>query len=254
MGSIAARTAVVSAAAPMLLTWPAAASGATPVRKDFYGEGPNKTSFRVINRNGRRAVRAFSIELASGCNATGGITAGMATTRVSKSGRFERTVRLGSAIYQRFSGRFTSPRRATGTFRTRTTIGSLCDTGTKRWSARAMDRTPVRDGTWRGLVASGSQLSFTVSDGGRVLSKIQGSAPSNCTTSPLAFEETSKRSIIAPDGSFRAPLTIEPGFFAGRFTGETAASGTLNAIFRARASVPPVPECFSGTVPWAAAR
>ncbi|HVF78036.1 MAG TPA: hypothetical protein VNA28_07045, partial [Solirubrobacteraceae bacterium] len=155
---------------------------------------------------------------------------------------------------QRFSGRFTSPRRATGTFRTRTTIGSLCDTGTKRWTAKAMDRTPVRDGTWRGLVASGSPLSFTVSDGGRVLSKIQGSAPSNCTTSALSFEATSQRSIIAPDGSFHAPLTLQLGFFAGRFTAQTTATGTLNAVFRARASVPPVPECFSGIVPWAAAR
>ncbi len=72
--------------------------------------------------------------------------------------------------------------------------------------------------------------------------------------SALTFEATTKRSIIAPDGSFRAPLTIEPGFFAGRFSGETAVSGTLNAVFRARASVPPVPECFSGIVPWAAAR
>ncbi len=94
-------------------------------------------------------------------------------------------------------------------------------------------------------------MSFTVSDGGRVLSKLQGSVPSNCTTSPLAFEEMTKRAIIAPDGSFRTPLTIEPGFFAGRFTAETTATGALNAIFRSRASVP---ECFSGIVPWAAAR
>lgn len=251
MGSIAARAAIVSTAAAMLLSWPAAASGATPVRKDFYDEGPNKTSFQVINRDGRRAVRHFLIQLASGCNASGGITAGMRTTRVSRSGRFESTVRLGSAIYQRFTGRFTSPRRATGTFRTRTSIGSVCDTGTKRWTAKAMDRTPVRDGAWRGAVGSGSPLSFSVSDGGRVLSKIQGAAPSNCTTSPLAFEQMSQRSIIAPDGSFRAPLTLEPGFFAGRFTGETVATGTLNAIFRSRASVA---ECLSGIVPWTAAR
>ncbi len=51
----------------------------------------------------------------------------MRTTRVSKSGRFGSMFRLGSLIYQRFSGRFTSPRRATGTFRSRASIGSLCD-------------------------------------------------------------------------------------------------------------------------------
>jgi hypothetical protein len=251
MGSITPLTAAVLAVASVLLAWPAVASGATPVRKDFYGEGPNKTSFQVINRDGRRAVRYFSIQLASGCNANGGITAGMRTTRVTKSGRFARTVRLGSAIYQRFSGRFTSPRRATGTFRTRTSIGSLCDTGTQRWTAKAMDRTPVRDGAWRGAVASGSPLSFSVSNGGRVLSKIQGAAPSNCTTSSLAFEEMSKRAIIAPDGSFQTPLSLGLGFFGGRFTGETAATGTLNAVFRSRAGVS---ECLSGIVPWAAAR
>ncbi len=130
-------------------------------------------------------------------------------------------------------------------------LGSLCDTGTQRWTAKAMDRTPVRDGAWRGAVGSGSPLSFSVSNDGRVLSKIQGAAPSNCTTSPLAFEDMSKRAIIAPDGSFQTPLSLGLGFFAGRFTGETAASGTLNAVFRSRAGVS---ECLSGIVPWTAAR
>ena len=222
-----------------------------PGAPDFYGEGPNKTSFQVINRDGRRAVRYFSIQLASGCGATGGVTTGMRTTRVSKSGRFASTFRLGSSIYQRVSGRFTSPRRATGTFRSRTSIGSLCDTGVQRWTAKAMDRTPVRAGAWRGAVASGSPLSFSVSNGGRVISKIQGSVPSNCTTSSPPFEQMIKRAIIAPDGTFRMPLTLEPGFFAGRFIAETTAIGTLNAVFRSRASVP---ECFSGIVPWTAAR
>lgn len=60
-----------------------------------------------------------------------------------------------------------------------------------------------------------------------------------------------KRAIIAPDGTFRMPLTLEPGFFAGRFIAKTTAIGTLNAVFRSRASVP---ECFSGIVPWTAAR
>jgi len=250
MGSIKTRTAAASAIASVLLAWPAAASGATPVRKDFYGEGPNRTSFQVIHRDGRRAVRYFSIQLASGCSATGAITAGIRTTRVTKSGRFESTFRLGSSIYQRVSGRFASPRRATGTFRSRTSIGSLCDTGTQRWTAKAMDRTPVRDGAWRGAVGSGSPLSFSVSNGGRVISKVQGAVPSNCTTSS-PFEEMTKRAIIAPDGSFRMPLTVEPGFFAGRFTGKTTATGALNAVFRSRASVP---ECLSGIVPWTAAR
>lgn len=241
----------------MLLAWPAAVSGATPVRKDFYGEATNKASFQVIKRDGRRAVRYFSIQLASGCIANGAITAGMRTTRVTKSGRFARTFRFGSAIYQRFTGRFTSTRRATGTFRSRTSIGSFCDTGTKRWTAKAMNRTPVRDGAWRGAVGSGSSLGFRVSNGGRVISKVQGAVPSSCTTSSSAFEasspfeEMTKRSIIAPDGSFRTPLTLEPGFFAGRFTGKTAATGALNAVFRSRASVP---ECLSGIVPWTAAR
>jgi hypothetical protein len=250
MGTITARTAIVATAASILLVWPAAAPGATPVRKDFYGEGPNKTSFRVMDRDGRRVVRAFSIQLASGCNATGAITATARTTRVTKSGRFESTVRLGSSIYQRLSGRFTSPRRATGTFRSRTSFGSRCDTGVKRWSAKAVDRTRVRDGAWRGAVGAGSPLSFTVSDGGRVISKVQGSVPGNCTPSS-PFAEMTKRAIIAPDGSFQTPLTIEPGFFAGRFTAAATATGTLNAVFRARASVP---ECFSGIVPWTAAR
>ncbi|MDP8910201.1 MAG: hypothetical protein M3N47_14045 [Chloroflexota bacterium] len=252
MGSIAARATLAAVAAASLLAWPTAAPGATPVRKDFYGDGPNKTSFRVSNRDGRRVVRYFAIQLGSGCAAeSGGITGSVRVIRISRSGRFQSTFRLGSLIYQRVTGRFTSSRRAAGTFRTRTNVERLCDTGVKRWTAKAVDRRPVRDGTWRGATsAAGSRLSFRVSSRGRVVSAIQGTVPSNCQPSST-FSQPVTRAIVAPDGSFRLPLTLEPGFFAGRFTGERSATGTLSAVLSAQNSIP---KCFSGVVPWAATR
>lgn len=246
MGSIAARTSLLSALAAALL-WPAAAPGATPVRKDFYGDGANKTSFRVINRNGRRVVRSFTIQLGSGC--AEGIGTSARTIRVTRSGRFAHTFRFGTSLYQRVSGRFTSRRRATGTFRTRTNIGQLCDTGVKRWTAKAVDRRPVRSGGWRGVTATpGSHLSFKVSDGGRLVSTIEGSAATNCN--PASTFDASERAMVAPDGSFRLPLTLEPGFFAGRFTSRTSATGTLSTVHSKQGSIP---KCYSGIVPWAAA-
>ncbi|MDQ3723036.1 MAG: hypothetical protein M3376_08220 [Actinomycetota bacterium] len=41
-----ARTSSATAATTVLLLWPAAAPGATPVRKDFYGAGANTASSR----------------------------------------------------------------------------------------------------------------------------------------------------------------------------------------------------------------
>lgn len=252
MGVIAVRATLASAAATALLAWPAAAPGATPVRKDFYSDGPNKTSFRVINRDGRRAVRYFAIELASGCAAqSGGITASVNLIRVSRSGRFQSTFRLGRQIYQRITGRFTSSRRAAGTYRNRTNVERLCDTGVKRWKATAVNRKPVRDGTWRGAMSSpGSHLSFRVSSRGRVVSTVDGAVPANCD--PFStFSQPVTRSIVAPDGSFRLPLTLAPGFIAGRFTGQRSATGILSAVFSTQNSIP---KCFSGVVPWAATR
>lgn len=251
MEAIVVRAALASLAATALLAWPAAAPGATPVRKDFYSDGPNKTSFRVINRDGRRVVRYFAIQLRSGCAAeSGGITASVNLIRVSRSGRFQSTFRLGTQIYQRITGRFTTSRRAAGTFRTRTNFERLCDTGVKRWTAKAVNRKPVRDGTWRGAMSSpGSQLSFRVSSRGRVVSSVAGTVPGNC--SPSSTFSQPVRSIVAPDGSFRLPITLTPGFIDGRFISRRTAIGTLSAIFSAQNSIP---NCFSGVVPWAATR
>ncbi len=248
MGSIAARTGFVWTVVAALL-WPAAAPGATPVRKEFHGDGADKTMFRVTGQDGRRIVRSFTIQLGSGC--AKGLGTSARTIRVTRSGRFESTFGLGTSIYQRVSGRFTSSRRASGTFRARTRIGQLCDTGVRRWTATAADRRPVRTGAWRGATSSaGSALSFEVSDGGRIVSTAQGTVASNCDGNST-FSAATQKAIVAPDGSFRLPLTLEPGFFAGRFTSPTSAAGAVSAVLSSRDSIP---TCFSGLVPWTASR
>ena len=243
--AVAARATLMSATVGVLLAWPAAAPGATPVRKDFYGDGANRAAFQVINRDGRRAVRFFAIELGSDCaGVPEGIRAGVRLIRVSRTGRFSHTFRAGNLIYQRVSGRFTSPRRASGTFRARSNVEVSCDTGVKRWTAKAVNRRSVRTGTWRGSV-TGSSLSFKVFNGGRAVEMIGGTVRSTCTPSASFGLPPTSSSIVAPDGSFR--LSLRVGFFGGRFTTSRSAAGTVETVF---ASTPPCPIA----VPWTATR
>ncbi|MDQ3723037.1 MAG: hypothetical protein M3376_08225 [Actinomycetota bacterium] len=91
----------------------------------------------------------------------------------------------------------------------------------KRWTAKAVDRRAVREGAWQGATGSGSQLRFRVTGGGRAISAVKGTVPNNCTSSST-FEGPTTGAIVAPDGTFRVPLTLAPGYFGGQFTGATS--------------------------------
>lgn len=245
--------ALVAAAA----MWGAAGAGAaTPASSDFFSaaRATHTAAFETYRRGSRRYVRHFAIQLGSGCNR--GVQTANSSMRVSRSGRFSRTLRAGIIDFE-LRGRFTSRRRARGTYRIVSRFGSVCDSGRRAWRASAVDHAEPVVGGWGGTVAGSTPLSFRVSVGGHVVGKVEGQTPSNsCRSGPTDLGPSVQTAIVRPDGSFRLPLTIDPAFFAGRFSSRRSASGQLLAVTSQRKTADGrvVEQCDSGIVPWTARR
>lgn len=101
--------------------------------------------FSVSGNKVRGLTVGFDVTCASGAGLGESVSVG--GTFVIRDGRFSGTKHITSTVNPadtaKVTGRFTSPRRASGTVRLRVTyanegvegVGGVCDTGTLKWSA-----------------------------------------------------------------------------------------------------------------------
>lgn len=232
-------------AATFVLAAGTPAMAATPRPGTFFGGSAVTVDFEVDRRPSVTFVSGAIAVLASGeCSAQQAHNVGSTSLRGS---RFEIRQRLlGGLVDRRLTGRFTSRRRAKGSYREiDKTFGRDCDSGVVRWSAKLVNRRTIEDGDWSGTI-DGRPLSFLVQEDGRLIDDVEGMAPPCRPEDPAhRFAGPAESTLIRPDGRFRVALSpIGDSYFAGRFTGRRSAAGSAQVFY--------TPTCGSGLLGWTA--